>query len=439
MRVADKSPAAVRPGKEQAGELDRYDVLVLDAVCKQSLASVRSLGRAGLRVALGESGSQYHSSLPIPAFRSRYSARNLVLPSYIDEPDRFADAIVEFVRDHPTRVLLPTADESIAIMAPRREQLAALGCVLALAPDSALDIAKDKDRTLEIARGLGIDQPKSMLIDSIDDLPAALAEFDFPFVLKPTMSWTGKTAGRLVPTEVVDKDEAVEATERFLAGGSRVLAQQWASGRREGVTLFIVDGEVLASCGHVAHRTSPQLGGSSVVRESIPATADIYDAAVGLATAIGIQGVCEVEFRRDADNRALLMEINPRLAGTIENGVQAGVDFPLMIWQWATGQPVDKVAAYRTGIRTRWLHGDLRWLRDNQRRAGRPDSVSRARGIWTFVSEFVRTRHYDYFDWRDLRPVMAEIRNTAASVRRSWTPDQPEESSSVKGTSHAHQ
>lgn len=31
---------------------ERYDALVLDAVHKQSLASARSLGRAGLRVAL---------------------------------------------------------------------------------------------------------------------------------------------------------------------------------------------------------------------------------------------------------------------------------------------------------------------------------------------------------------------------------------------------
>ena len=434
MRVKGASPVTLRQGQDQHARPDSYDVLVLDAVCKQSLASVRSLGRAGLRVAVGESAGQYPSSLPIPAFCSRYSAHNLVLPSYTDDAARFANAIVEFVRDHPTRVLLPTADESIAAMAPRRGQLAALGCVLALAPDSALDIANDKNRTLEIARGLGIDQPKSMLIESIEDLHVALAEFDFPFVLKPTMSWTGKTTSRLGPTDVVDKDEAVEATERFLAGGSPVLAQQWASGRREGVTLFIVDGEVLAGCGHVAHRTSPQLGGASVVRESIPLPADIYDSAVRLAGTIGIQGACEVEFRRDADNRALLMEINPRLAGTIENAVQAGVDFPLMIWQWATGQRVAGVEDYRPGIRTRWLHGDFQWLRDNQGRSGRPDSVSRTRGFWTFASEFARTRHYDYLDRRDLRPAMAELRKTAGSVRRSWTQtDRLNESGPKKG------
>jgi predicted ATP-grasp superfamily ATP-dependent carboligase len=258
-----------------------------------------------------------------------------------------------------------------------------------------------------------------MRIDSIGDLAAVFAEFAFPFVLKPTVSWTGRSNGRLVPVEVINRAEAEDAARRFLAAGSSLLAQEWACGRREGVTLFIVDGEVVASCGHAAYRTSPPLGGASVVRESIPIPPDIYSASVRLATAIGIQGSCEVEFRRDASNRALLMEINPRLAGTIYNAIHSGIDLPLMTWQWAAGLPVDRASGYRTGVRTRWLHGDLRWLQETPRRAGRPDGMSRARALWTFTTEFGRTRHYDCFDWRDLSPVAAELRTTAAAIRRS--------------------
>jgi predicted ATP-grasp superfamily ATP-dependent carboligase len=396
-----------------------YDVLVLDAGYKQTLACVRSFGRAGLRVALGECFVECDPSLPVLSFRSRYSARNVKLPSYAADGTAFGDAVVDFVREHPTRVVLPNGDGAIAALVPQRERLSALGCRLALAPDSALEIANDKDRTLEVARQLGIHQPKTMRFDSLDELPDVLAEFDFPFVLKPTTSWTGQSSSRIVPVEVVSKDEAIDVSQEFLAAGSSVLAQEWACGRREGVTLFIADGEVLASCAHVAHRTSPPLGGASVMRESIPPPPDIYGPAVRLATTIGMEGVCEVEFRRDAAGRPLLMEINARLAGTIENAVHSGVDFPLLVWQWASGLPVDRVARYRTGVRTRWLHGDMRWLRDNQRRVGRPDSVSKARAMWIFASEFARTPHYDCFDRRDLGPVMAELRVTAAAVFRS--------------------
>jgi predicted ATP-grasp superfamily ATP-dependent carboligase len=224
----------------------------------------------------------------------------------------------------------------------------------------------------------------------------------------------------VVPVEVVDKAEAVREAARLLAGSPAILAQEWAPGRREGVTLLIVHGEVLASCGHVEHRTVPPLGGASVLRETIQTPPDVYESAVRLALAIGIEGLCEVEFRRDVQGRPLLMEINPRLPGILDTSVRAGVNFPLLIWQWATGQPVSRVKEYRSGVRTRWLHGELRWLQENHGRVGRPDSVSRGWGLWTFLAEFARTYSYDYFDPRDIRPAIAEMQYTISVLLRSF-------------------
>lgn len=404
-----------------------YDVLVLDAATKQSLASARSLGRAGLRVAVAECFAECNPSLPVLAFRSRYSARNLVLPSFAADAAAFSADVIDFVRAHSTRMVLPAMDGTIAAVMPLREQLAAVGCVLALPSDSVLDIANDKDRTLEVARALGIEYPRTMRIDSMDDVPAVLAAFDFPVVLKPTTSWASQSAIRLQPVDVVDQGEAVDAIGVFLRAGVSVLAQQWASGRREGVTMFIVDDDVLACCAHVAHRTTPALGGVSVMRESVPIPPDIYAAAARLVKAIGLQGACEVEFRRDADGRPLLMEINPRLAGTIENSVRSGVDLPLMIWRWATGQPVSRVEGYKIGVRTRWLRGDMQWFRANFRRVGRPDSVSRKSALWIFGTEFLRTLHYDCLDRHDLGPILAEWGHTIADIRRSLRRRSPSE------------
>ena len=415
---------------------DGYDVLVLDAAFKQSLASVRSLGRAGLRVAVGECFAECDPSLPVAAFRSCHSSHNVVLPSYAVDASAFGAAVVEFVLQHPTRVVLPTMDGSIAALTPLREQLAALGCVLALAPNVALEVANDKDRTLEVARQLGVECPKTMRIDSLGELSALLAEFDFPFVVKPTTSWVRRSAVRLVPVEVVDESEAASVCQEFLTAGAGVLGQQWAGGRREGVTLFIVEGEVRASCAHATHRTTPALGGASVLRESIPIPQDIYDSSVRLVSAIGLDGVCEVEFRRDVNGHPLLMEINARLAGTIKNAVHSGVDFPLMTWQWATGQPVKSLHRYKTGVRTRWLRGDIRWLRDNYTRFGRPDSVSRTRAFWMFASEFARTRHYDSVNGRDLGPVIAEIQTMAAAARKPRRANGRLDNDELQGASH---
>ena len=409
------SPAAVAGGRH--GVSEHYDILVLDAAFKQSLATVRSLARAGLRVAAAESISQFDPAVPLPTFRSRYCARAVALPDLVCNAEAFAGEILDFVREHSARVVLPTGDITIGVLRPYRQKLAELGCFLALAPEQALEIANDKDRTLTLAQQLGIAQPRTIRIGSTNELKSAAAELGWPFVLKPTISWPGH-GGRLVPVDVIDLAEATEVTQQILDADAGVLAQEWAPGRREGVTLFIVGDEVLAACGHVAHRTSPPLGGASVLRESIEVPDDMLDAAVRLAKQIGLQGVCEVEFRRDAKGCPLLMEINARLAGTIENAVQAGVDFPLMIWCWATGLDVAPVREYRTGIRTRWLHGDFRWLWENWGRVGRPDSASHVRILYAFTSEFAKSFRYDYFDIRDVRPFLAELRYTIHVLRK---------------------
>ena len=403
-----------------AAESDQYDVLILDAGWRIAVTITRSLGRAGLRVALAESSGQIRPHHEPPSFRSRYCARTVELPDYTSDPAPFVDAIIAFVRAHRVRVLLPTADSSIVLLAPHRERFAELGCTVAVASDAALEIANNKVRTLEVASKLGIAYPKSVPVTGVEDLRAAEAEFGYPFVVKPTMSWTGQVAERVAPVDVINEAEAVKATARFLATGCEVIAQQMATGRRESISLFIVNGEMLAFCGATAHRTTPPLGGVSAMRESIPVPPELLDASVSLATAIGLEGACEVEFRQDAKGNSLLMEINPRLAGTLENAMHSGVNFPLMVWQWATGQPIEPVRSYRTGVRTRWLAGDMRWLWDSALLHGRPDTMSPARSVWTFTWEFFRTRHYDFLDSRDIRPALASMGDTFSIIREQW-------------------
>jgi predicted ATP-grasp superfamily ATP-dependent carboligase len=401
-----------------------YDALILDGATRQSLASARSLGRAGLRVAVGECYAECDPGLPVLAFRSRYSARTVVLPSFAADAAAFAGGVEDFVRQHPTPVVLPASDGAIAALLPRRDQLAALGTLLALPGTAAMSIASDKAATLAAARELGLHTPRTMQVRAMAGIPAMLAAFTFPFVLKPAIPWPDRCDRRLQGREVMNEAEATACALAFLDAGAPVLAQELAPGRREGITLFTADGEVLASFAHAEHRTSPPLGGASVLRESIAMPPDSYAAAVRLAAGIGLDGLCEVEFRRSAAGLPLLMEINARLAGHIEIAMHAGMDFPLMAWRRAAGQPVAPVHEYLAGYRMRWLRGDMRWLRDNCRQVGRPDGLSRSRALWTFTAEFARTRHYDCLDRRDLRPVLAELRTTAAALRK-WRGPQP--------------
>ncbi len=399
---------------------EKYDVLILDSVSKIALTSVRSLARAGLRVALGEAEGAFTEGHEPPAWRSRYCSRTVKLPDYTADATAFADGVVAFAREHGVRLVLPSGDATIAILAQHRARFAEIGCALHVPPDDALEIATDKMRTLEVAAKLGIEYPRSITVANVEDLRAAEAQFGYPFVVKPSISWTGQVAERVHPTEVVNEEEAVKATDSFLLTGCEVIAQQLASGDRISISFFIDKGEVVAHAACTALRTTPPLGGVSVQRVSIPVSDELLTASENLVTTIGLEGAVEVEYRCDAKGNPLLMEINPRLAGTLENAMHTGVNFPLMIWQWAIGEKIKPVRSYPTGVRTRWLSGDMRWAWDSMFQYGRPDTVSPARTIWTFGSEFFRTRYYDYVDFRDMKPALAEMRDTVGVIYQQW-------------------
>ena len=78
-------------------------------------------------------------------------------------------------------------------------------------------------------------------------------------------------------------------------------------------------------------------------------------------------------------------------------------------------------STYRTGLRMRWLYGELRWLAENHAGAGRPDTVNTSRALFDFCLEFFRTYHYDAVDYRDVKPALIELLNTIWSVRRHLT------------------
>jgi predicted ATP-grasp superfamily ATP-dependent carboligase len=377
------------------------DVAVLDAGERQSLVAVRSLGRAGLRV-----GAFGHGRWS-PAVASRWCAASGRLPDCASDPEGFVDALLLLLQAHRPHVVITAHDGTIEALRARREELDERVAV-ALAPESALEIAVDKERTLEAAAALGVGIPRTAHIERLDDLEAAIVEVGLPAVVKPVRSWVEGADGgeRLLSAVVVSLDEARLAGERALAAGGAVVLQEFLTGRREAVSLLLVDGRVRARFAQVAHRMYPPLGGSSILRESIPLPPDLVEASEALVSEAGLEGYSEVEFRRDAQGHARLMEINPRLSASVEVAVRSGVDFPRLVYAWASGATVPRVDGYRTGVRMRWLGGDLRWLRDTIAFQGRPEVLPARRAVADFVLDTFRPAAYDYVSVVDPRPAL---------------------------------
>ncbi len=197
-----------------------------------------------------------------------------------------------------------------------------------------------------------------------------------------------------------------------------MLVQEYVPGRREAVS-FVRAGKVFA--GEFAQRTMRSLPADRWqlrVRESIALPADATVDARKLVEALDVDGYVEVEFRRDANRRAVLMEINPRLSASVEVAVRAGVDMPGLVLAWARGGTLPVNDPYQIGVRMRWLGGDLAWLRESWNRQGAPEVESRAAAVTEFARTVRHRNSYDYLDRTDLRPALTAVSRGATDLLR---------------------
>jgi predicted ATP-grasp superfamily ATP-dependent carboligase len=389
-------------------ETPRIDVLLLDAQYRQAVACLRAYRRAGLRV--GTVACESEASWA-PATRSRWCAARASVPDFSDDEDAYVDAVLALVKEWEPRLVLPAHDGSIEVLRNRRHEVECL-TALGLADEAALDVAVSKERTLALASQLGLVVPRSLSVGPDDDVHAAVREVGLPAILKPAESWVVRngTGTRLSTQAVNSVDEARRALDLVFAAGGQALIQEWLPGRREAVTLFYANGRFWARMAQASHRDWPVLGGVSVLCETIPLEPDITKSAERLVEAIDLEGCSMVEFRRDRQGRPGLMEINPRMGGSVALAVSAGVDFPMLLLKWKLGQPLQAVTSYRLGQRLRWLPGDIRHLKSVFDSQGRPDVPARARATARFVADFARPdTKLDVFERGDARPGLSEL------------------------------
>jgi predicted ATP-grasp superfamily ATP-dependent carboligase len=390
----------------------RCDALVLDAALRQSLVTVRSLGRRGLSVAAAETHDH------APAFASRWCQRAFVFPA-TEGTDAYQGILEHWLERTGARVLIASNDATIALLRRHRARLEPRVRV-ALAPEPAMAIAISKEQTLAVARRLGLRVPREVVVRDGGEVTGALKDIGLPAVIKPSESWLwdGREGARLGAQLAVTPAEARHAVEAVTRFGEAALFQQFLTGKREAVSFLYAHGDVYARFAQWAKRTSPPLGGNSVLRQSIAVPPDIGGHAESLVREINLEGYSEVEFRRDAAGVPYLMEINPRLSASVEVAVRAGVDFPYLVYQWASGEPIDRVAEYRIGGWIRDLGGDITTTIAAIRQRGRPGVTSPVQTLLQFGLSFLKPMAYDYLSWRDPLPAVKATTTFARNAAR---------------------
>ncbi len=393
-----ETDAAIRHARPYTTRHGPCDALVLDASRRQALVTLRSLGSRGFSIAALDAHDK------IPAFSSRWCQQKVVGPAAEGTNEYLIN--LERVLDFTgAKVLIPCSDGTIALLRQHRERLEQR-VRIALAKEPAMSIAINKEQTLEIASKLGLGVPRGVHVKDVSEVKAAVCEVGLPAVIKPVESWlcNGQQGVRVVCQLATTFDEAHRAVEELIGSGGTALFQQFLPGKRESLSFLFARGEIHARFAQAVKRTYPPLGGTIVLRQSIPFPSDTGEQAERLVREIELEGYSEVEFRRDSAGKPYLMEINPRLNESVEIAVRAGIDFPYLLYQWANGDRINVVKDYRVGGWMRHLGGDIATTVAAIQQRGRPGVAPPAQALRDFFLSFFLPTAYDYFDWRDPLP-----------------------------------
>ena len=265
---------------------------------------------------------------------------------------------------------------------------------------------------MRLANRLNIPVPRTVYVDTHHNTGVADGGLDYPVVLKPHQSrilvgdhWLS-TAVRIV-SDATELRDAVKNDEAFR--DHPYMIQEYIRGTGAGVFALYDRGTAHTFFAHRRLREKPPSGGVSVLSESCAPDPRMVEIAKALLDEVGWHGVAMVEFKVAEDGTPYLMEVNTRFWGSLQLAIDAGVDFPWLLYQLAQGETPPAVTSYRTGRRLRWLLGDLDSLYLTLRDSRHFTVRQKLGTLLQFLTPSpFRTRH-EVDRWDDMGPFWYEL------------------------------
>ncbi len=348
-------------------------VLITDGHWRKTLAAVRSLGKKGIGVTVGE------SSFVAASFFSKYCRRRLVYPSVHRHPEAFLAFLRQELRNRHYDLVMPMEEETLLLLARHREEFPPMAR-LPLPPYEAIVKVRDKAWLLQHASQKGIPIPRTVWVKNMAELSTIRETIPPPWVIKPRIS-----SGSFGIAYVEQAEDLAEAYRKVHSRFPFPLIQERlpVEGEAFGCSALLDKASrVKALFVHRRLREYPITGGPSTLRESVRHPL-IEELGIRLLQSLDWHGVAMVEFKVDPrDNEPKLMELNPRFWGSLALAIHAGVDFPFLLYRMAMGEVFAPIVDYKVGVRCRWLlPGDILHFLQNPHRFRLKPSFFQLRGI----------------------------------------------------------
>jgi predicted ATP-grasp superfamily ATP-dependent carboligase len=365
---------------------------------------------------------------PALAMWSRYAIATMLLPHVSASARSFAEAVAEEAEGRSASCILATTDAETWALSRFRELLPERSHRV-LAPHDAVARTLDRTALHDLAGSLGIPCLEGVRVDSPRAVEPALRtaqQKGLPAIVRPLVSWEEREEGGPRETERIRVSTIAELRRLLYEREDLVeqgcLIEPHPRGRSLSYCTVAESGVPLVEVFRERQRERQLLSGVSTLSRTIEPVQEMRERSQRLLRALKWQGPCLVEFLEGEDGELRLVNVLPRMWGSVQLAVDAGVDVPLLCYRLAEGSPLPpgpKVA--RAGVSLRWVVGDMQQLIGHLAGAegyGPKGLRARARSLLSLASpRGVVGVQADIFDGKDPLPFLFEVQAAVKGLR----------------------
>ena len=264
----------------------------------------------------------------------------------------FIAALLSFCQKKDIQIILPLVTKELLPLAINKSIFEKAGIKVLVSSREAIEIANDKSACYKYLAQKNIPIPVFGIVDNVGEFINTAIDLSYPkmpFCFKPSQS-NGSRGFRIVNDTIDESDQLFNQkpynTFITYANALRILSlkpfpqllvTEYLPGDEYSVDCLAQQGQVRLIVPRIRKK---MINGISVQGEFINDAA-IIDYCKKIIEAIELHGNIGIQVKKRNNGQPLLLEINPRVQGTIVAGLGAGVNLPLLAIKQELGMPIE--------------------------------------------------------------------------------------------------
>lgn len=285
-----------------------------------------------------------------PNALGRYMSKDFETIPFADDPS-FADTVLSLCRKKNIHALLPLVTKELIPLSQHSTEFELAGTKLLVSPTASLEISNNKSRLYEFLQWRSIAVPDFRVIETVEQFKAAVQELGYPanpVCFKPSVS-NGSRGFRIISEQINEPDLLfnhkpvspylrLDDAVRILSIGSfpELLVSEYLPGEEYSVDCLARHGEAVLLVPRLRKR---MINGISVEGEFIKEES-IISYCAQIIKELQLHGNIGIQVKKSVTGKFLIVEINPRVQGTISAGLGAGVNLPVLAIKQEFGLPI---------------------------------------------------------------------------------------------------